>query len=220
MLSKDQMKFISTIAAMVVALVVAWFLLKPKEPTPQLATTPRQRPTPQKPVPPPSTNADQTHSDPIYIAIAPLPRPQPATRPATQPTLDEEEMMLAELEALLDEELAATAPPEPLVPLAIAREALAYVGSDPQAEQVWLAAINDPMHSAEIRRELITALNHEGFPANLTPDDLPLIHSRIVLLEEIAPDALDESNAAAFVELYNDLVNLALRLTPPPPQEQ
>ena len=60
----------------------------------------------------------------------------------------------------------------------------------------------------------IEDLNEEGFadPKNLTPDDLPLILTRLALIEEHAPDAMDEVNAAAFAEAYKDLMNMAARL--------
>src|SRR5215204_1555417 len=64
------------------------------------------------------------------------------------------------------------------------REALAYVGADPFAEVIWLGAINDPSVSAHDRSDLIEDLNEEGFPdrKHLTPDDLPLIASRLSLI--------------------------------------
>ena len=46
-----------------------------------------------------------------------------------------------------------------------------------------------------------------------TADDLPLVMSRLALIEELAPDAMDEVNAAAFAEAHKDLTNIARRLT-------
>ena len=43
-------------------------------------------------------------------------------------------------------------------------------------------------------------------------DDLPLILYRIQLIEDLAPDAMDEVNSAAFQEAYKDLVNMSVRL--------
>jgi hypothetical protein len=99
---------------------------------------------------------------------------------------------------------------EPVVPLPIARSALSFVGDDPEAESVWLQAINDPNLSANARKDLIEDLNEDGFPdhKNLTLDDLPLIQSRIQLIEQLADDAMDDVNAAAFAEAYKDLVNM------------
>ena len=97
----------------------------------------------------------------------------------------------------------------------IGRVALSFVGADPDAEEVWLWAINDPNLSAHARKNLIEDLNEDGFPdpKNPTPNDLPLIASRIELIEEVAGDAMDEDNYAAFLEAYKDLVNMWLRLT-------
>jgi hypothetical protein len=99
---------------------------------------------------------------------------------------------------------------EPVVPLEVARVALSFVGEDPEAEDAWVEAINDPALSPEDRQNLIEDLNEEGFPdpKNITPDDLPLILSRIELIEELGPQAMDEVNADAFAEAYKDLTNM------------
>lgn len=91
-----------------------------------------------------------------------------------------------------------------------AREALRLVGVDPQAEAAWARAINDPDRPASERKNLIEDLNEEGFPdpKRITADDLPLIRSRLSLIEEMAPDAIDQVNADAFAEAYKDLLNL------------
>jgi hypothetical protein len=104
--------------------------------------------------------------------------------------------------------------PQPLVPKPIARTALSYVGADQDAEEVWVNAINDPNRSADERKDLIEDLNEDGFPdpKNITQDDLPLIVSRLMLIEELAPDAIDDVNAAAFAEAYKDLANMLDRL--------
>jgi hypothetical protein len=61
---------------------------------------------------------------------------------------------------------------------------------------------------------LIEDLNEDGFPdpKNITPDDLPLIMSRIQLVEQLAPAAMDDVNFAAFAEAYKDLVNMLGRV--------
>ena len=68
------------------------------------------------------------------------------------------------------------------------------------------------------RRELIEDLNQDGFadPKNLTANDLPLIQNRIALIEQIAPSALDQVNAAAFQEVYKDLLKMREQVTQPP----
>jgi hypothetical protein len=93
----------------------------------------------------------------------------------------------------------------------VARVALSLVGMDPDAEDYWFAAINDLSLPAHERQDLIEDLNEEGLPdpEHPTIDDLPLIFSRLELIETIAPDAADDVNAAAFIEAYKDLLNLA-----------
>src|SRR5256885_5377834 len=92
----------------------------------------------------------------------------------------------------------------------IERVALSYVGADPAAEAIWFHAINDPQTSAHDRSDLIEDLNEEGFenPHNPTFDDLPLIENRLAIIETLAPDSIDDVNAAAFAEAYKDLVNM------------
>jgi len=96
----------------------------------------------------------------------------------------------------------------------IERVALSYVGADPAAEAVWFKAINDHQTSAHDRSDLIEDLNEEGFenPHNPTFDDLPLIENRIAIIETLAPDSMDDVNAAAFAEAYKDLINMRARL--------
>ena len=103
-------------------------------------------------------------------------------------------------------------PAETVVPLPVARYALSLVGADPDAEEVWFQAINDPNFTAKQREDLIEDLNEVGIdPKNLTEDDIPLIVSRMQIIEERAPEAMDEVNAAAFAEAYKDLSNMLLR---------
>jgi hypothetical protein len=104
---------------------------------------------------------------------------------------------------------------DPVVKEQLGRLALAWVGADYDAEEVWLWTINDPSLSPSARKNLIEDLNEDGFfdPKNPTTEDLPLIENRIALIEELAPDAMDEANADAFLEAYKDLVNMWIRLT-------
>jgi hypothetical protein len=73
-----------------------------------------------------------------------------------------------------------------------------------------MQAINDPALTAHQRQDLIEDLNEVGFddPKHVTPDEVPLIQSRIALIEQIAPAAMDEVNDAAFAEAYKDLTNM------------
>ena len=92
-----------------------------------------------------------------------------------------------------------------------ARSALSLVGSDPEAEQYWMAAINDSTLPANERKDLIEDLNEYGLsdPKHPGSQDLPLILNRIQLIEQLGPSAMDAVNADAFAEAYKDLVKLA-----------
>ena len=93
----------------------------------------------------------------------------------------------------------------------LARQALAFVGADPIADEYWFAAINDPNLPAHERQDLIEDLNEEGLsdPKHPGPEDLPLILTRLQLIEMIAPQAMDQVNLDANVEVYQDLWRLA-----------
>ncbi|HMN42645.1 MAG TPA: hypothetical protein PKE29_17530, partial [Phycisphaerales bacterium] len=103
-------------------------------------------------------------------------------------------------------------------PIELGRLALAFVGTDPDAEALWLAIINDPDIDPEARRDLIEDLNEDGFPDpdNLTPEHLPLIEARLALLDKLIPEPMDDTNAEAFAEARKDLIEMRDRLKPPP----
>jgi hypothetical protein len=91
----------------------------------------------------------------------------------------------------------------------LARLALSYVGADAQANEFYQKAINDPVLTPNHRKNLIEDLNEDGLNfKKLTERDLPLIMNRIALIEQLAPNAMDAANAAAFKEAYKDLVNM------------
>lgn len=96
----------------------------------------------------------------------------------------------------------------------IARRALAGVGADPESERIWLEAINDPNLPPDERKDLIEDLNEDGIsnPGKPAQRDLPLIKSRLLLIEQLTPGAMDQTNAAAFKEAHKDLVNMVDRL--------
>jgi hypothetical protein len=162
--------------------------------TPEPAPAPRSAPGPTF-VPPP-TPAHNFEPQSAPAQAPPTSRPVPGRPVRAQKFKD----------AVADEQL---------TPQKIARVALGYVGADPTADQVWLAAINNPNFTPNERKDLIEDLNEEGFddPKNLTPADLPLIVNRIQLIENLAPQAADDTNAAAFAEAYKDLVNMYAKLT-------
>jgi hypothetical protein len=101
----------------------------------------------------------------------------------------------------------------------LARLALNFVGTDPQATEFYQQTINDPLLSKSHRRNLIEDLNQDGFAdtRNLTARDLPLIESRLALVLQLAPTAMDDANAAAFREVYKDLINMRAKITGQPP---
>ena len=93
-----------------------------------------------------------------------------------------------------------------------ARVALALVGVDPAAEEYWTMAINNPTLPPNERKDLIEDLNEEGIdPKHLTPDDAPLILSRLSIIERNFPLSMDDVNADAFAEAYKDLLNMLAR---------
>jgi hypothetical protein len=92
----------------------------------------------------------------------------------------------------------------------LARLALSYVGADSQANEFYQSSINDLSLSQSHRKNLIEDLNQDGFVdrKNLTTRDLPLIQNRLALIEQLAPTAADQANAAAFKEAYKDLLKM------------
>jgi hypothetical protein len=132
-------------------------------------------------------------------------------------TWDQGELLLTSSATLvaLKAKAAAGQPKGKQVADPLARVALRDVGRDPRATQYWLAAINNPRLSAHERSDLIEDLNEEGYTNNRRPgpEDLPLILSRIALIEQLAPHAMDKVNADAFKEAYKDLTNMVRRLT-------
>jgi hypothetical protein len=87
------------------------------------------------------------------------------------------------------------------------RLALRYVPTDPEATALWKKAIDDPGTPKNQRQDLIEDLNEQGFPdpKHLTQLDLPLVDSRLALIEQLAPGATDPVNVAAFQEARKDL---------------
>ena len=85
---------------------------------------------------------------------------------------------------------------------------MTLVGIDPVAEQYWFEAIHDPALPKSERQDLIDDLNENGLedPKHPRPEELPLILSRLEVLEALAPTLTDEFD---WKESYSDLVNLA-----------
>ena len=96
-----------------------------------------------------------------------------------------------------------------------AREALALVGLDPAAEQYWLDAIFDSSLPGNERADLMEDLNETGFvdPKNLTANDLPLILSRLQIIDAVLPNA-DDFMIDHLLEAQKDLVNMYAHFAP------
>ena len=90
-----------------------------------------------------------------------------------------------------------------------ARDALALVGVDSQAEDYWLDAIFDTSLPDKERDDLMEDLNEVGFsnPENVTADDLPLIVNRLQIIDQVLPYA-DDFMAAHLLEAQKDLSNM------------
>ncbi len=116
-------------------------------------------------------------------------------------------------EANVPQESAAPDQEDPKLKEQRGRAALALIGHDPAADEAWIQVINDPSVPANARKNLIEDLNEDGLNyRNLSSNDLPVILYRIQLIENLAPNAMDQVNAEAFKEAYKDLVNMVERL--------
>jgi hypothetical protein len=220
MLSDDQKKLATTGIAVVIGCAIAWYFLvdhNPPKPQPQVAQQfKRWEPNNRKlPVRDAQVNDAQPEARPLPPPVSVLKRKTgPASTQPLELTSSSNPNPTTPGAEIPVEEVDPVTPQELVVPVELARMALGFVGADPQAEQVWYQAINDPNMPADARKDLIEDLNEDGFanPRQITEDDLPLIYSRIALIEQVAPDAMDDVNAAAFAEAYKDLVNMVARL--------
>jgi hypothetical protein len=90
-----------------------------------------------------------------------------------------------------------------------AREALALVGLDPDAEQYWLGTIFDSNLPDTEREDLMEDLNEAGFadPENPTADDLSLILARLQMIDFVLPSS-DDFMAEHLLEAQKDLANM------------
>ena len=170
------------------------------------ADTPKTTQAPKEP-----DTQEQLPIEEVVVEPEP-PAPEPAG-PPTSPQADGQSNTAAQAEP-------AAAPPErdsrlddPAAKEQRGRTALAMIGRNPEADEVWIQIINDPSLSANARSNLIEDLNEDGLSyRNLTSDDLPVIKYRIELVEGLRPYAMDKTNADAFQEAHKDLVNMANRL--------
>jgi hypothetical protein len=153
------------------------------------------------------------------------PKPVPVPQAEVKTATIEKAPVVAPSEAVPPEPMLATGPPKPVatrippVPTdetdyQMARDALALVGADQDAEDYWFDAISDPNLSDQQREDLMEDLNEEGLsdPKNPSADDLPLIVNRLRIIEETAPYA-DDFMLEHLGEAYKDLMNMYDRLT-------
>jgi hypothetical protein len=89
----------------------------------------------------------------------------------------------------------------------LAREALALVGVNPEAEKYWYDAVHDTSLPTSERQDLIDDLNEKGLPSphHPTPADLPLIRSRIDILQHLIATLPSELK---YQEALDDLLQL------------
>ena len=160
--------------------------------------------------PPVETELVQSPAPPVGPppAVQEAPPPAPAPKPAPPPKATKDSNKARKAAAQKNQGRGKADPPPQDV---LAREALSFVGMDSDATAYWVEAINDPNLPAEERKNLIEDLNEDGLPDPKYPtmEDLPLITSRIRLIEQLVPDAMDQDNLDAFAEAYKDLLNLA-----------
>lgn len=108
---------------------------------------------------------------------------------------------------------------EPAAKEGLARLALAYVGGNDQAVQLWHRAILDPSLLPDQKRNLVEDLNEDGLQNKKvpTPEDLQLIARRYALTQAYLQQEYvlkDKVLNAAFHEADKDLRNLLQRGSP------
>jgi hypothetical protein len=189
--NKQRMLVISLAVALVTAIASLVVANRKTERAGALAriSPPAMPPATSEATPPLKNLAVETNPQiqPVQAAIQPMTKPQKITAQSAPPANVKEPIQ------------------DPT-----ARTALSLVGADPDAEQYWVGAINDPNLSAHERQDLIEDLNEDGLsdPKHPGPQDLPLILNRVQLIEELVPYAMDQVNAEAFAEAYKDLNNM------------
>src|SRR3954469_10548425 len=185
-------KWIAAGVVAVIACVVGGMLLNHQQPARQIAP-PKQIVSVDKAPP------VQPETAPVTETVAPAPAVTSAPSVQSQPTAPKSPAA---------QNQAQKPPKEPLHD-PDAREALALVGVDPEAERYWLNAIYDTSLPDNEREDLMEDLNEVGFadPKNLSADDLPLIATRLEIIEQIAQGA-DPFMSEHLGEAYKDLWNM------------
>jgi hypothetical protein len=181
------------LAVLIVCAAAAWFWRSQKS-APNLVA-PNSQPAPTVQIAP----------NPPAPEIAP---PQESLSPTVEPVKPVAVRSKAKTQKIAQNQPSQKTPKEPLHD-PDARDALALVGLDQQAEQYWLQAIFDTNLPDKEREDLMEDLNEVGFadPKNLTSDDLPLIASRLNLIEQIGSN-VDPFMKEHLDEAYKDLSNM------------
>jgi hypothetical protein len=148
----------------------------------------------------PAPSAAVSHPQP------PAEIPVMETRPEIQPAQKEVQPVAGPQKNIV--QIPPSAPAGQTEPLQdpVARDALSFVGADPDAEAYWLDAIYDTSLPDKEREDLMEDLNEDGLsdPKHPGPQDIPLILNRIALIEQIAPTA-DPFMQEPLGEAYKDL---------------
>ncbi len=94
-----------------------------------------------------------------------------------------------------------------------ARAALALIGTDPAAERYWLTTISSPDVPAKERKDLIEDLADVGYTniRNPTAEDLQIVAYRLQLIQQLAQNPMDNTNAKALAEAQKDLTKTATK---------
>ena len=164
-----------------------------------------------------TSGASKSKLAPVPVVVdrpAPAPAQEPVTQieqPAPQPPIEKPAPQIPDIAATPQKPQRAKTPAQD----PMARVALSYVGTDSDANALWMDAINNPKLSAKERKNLIEDLNEDGLSNPKHPQiiDVPLIASRLQLIEQLRPDAMDDVNARAFDEAHKDLTKMYLKLT-------
>ena len=179
------------ILGFIVIVGVVTAMLLHQKPAPQVATAqPRQ----VTPAPTPIVEPPVQEPPPAEIVKAPQVQPTPKPKAQTQAPVPN-----------------VNPGKEPLHDPS-ARDALALVGVDPEAEQYWLDAIYDSSLPDNEREDLMEDLNEVGFDdlKNLTANDLSLIMNRLRIIDVVLPNA-DDFMVEHLLEAQKDLINMAAR---------
>ena len=141
--------------------------------------------------------------------IAETPLRQVETPPKVEPVKESSVQPTPKPKAPVQAQAPAAKPPKEPLHDPDARDALALVGLDPDAEQYWLSAIYDSNLPDNEREDLMEDLNETGFadPKNLTADDLPLIVSRLEIIDAVLPNT-DDFMAQHLLEAQKDLIDM------------